>query len=137
MNINQKGRKTQMTTKSHSSWARGFLAAFALVAVSGLATVTLAQDVTDQNVADRVASAKTAQDHEAIATFFKAQAATAGEKVKEHEAMLGSWKTTSGRSLNVMKQHCEDAIASFKKLQKDYAAMAAEQEKMAKKAGGK
>jgi len=110
----------------------------AFVAVSSLATVTLAQDVTEQNVADRVASAKTAQDHEALATFFKGQAATAGEKLKEHEAMLGTWKkTTSGRSLNVMRQHCEDAIASYKKLQKDYEAMATEQEKMAKKAGGK
>lgn len=126
-----------MTTMSRSSWARGFLAAFAFVAVSSLATVTLAQDITDQNVADRVASAKTAQDHEAIATFFKGQAATAGEKVKEHEAMLGSWKNASGRSMNVMRQHCEDAITSYKKLQKDYTAMAAEQEKLAKKAGGK
>lgn len=126
-----------MTTNSRSSWARGLSVAFALVAVSSLATVALAQDVTEQNVADRVTSAKTAQDHEAIATFFKGEATKAGEKLKEHEAMLGSWKTTSGRSLNVMKQHCEDAIASYKKLQKDYTAMAAEQEKLAKKAGGK
>ena len=127
-----------MTTMSRSSWARGSLAAFTLVAVSSLTTVALAQDVTEQNVAERVASAKTAQDHQALATFFKGQAATAGEKVKEHQAMLGTWKeTTSGRGLIAMRQHCEANIASYKKLQKDYQAMAAEEEKMAKKAGTK
>ena len=127
-----------MTTMSRSSWTRGFLAAVAFVAVSSLAIVTLAQDVTEQNVAERVASAKTAQDHEAIATFFKAQAAKAGEQAKEHEAMVGTWKaTTAGRGLYAMRQHCEANIASYKKLQKDYEAMAAEEEKMAKKAGAK
>ena len=127
-----------MTTMSRSSWARGFLAAFAFVAVSSLATVVLAQDVTEENVADRVASAKTAQDHEAIATFFKGQAEAARKQAMEHEAMVSKWNTTTaGHSLVAMRQHCEGNIAAYKKLQKDYEGMAIEEEKMAKKAGGK
>ena len=64
---------------------------------------------------------------EPTAAFLKDQAATAGEKVKEHEAMLASWtKNTPGVSLEVMRRHCKDAIASFKKLQKDYEALAQE-----------
>lgn len=121
-----------------TNWTRGFLAAVAFAALSSIAAVAIADDVTDQNVAERIAAAKTPQEHEAIATFFKGQAAAAGEKVKEHQGMLASWKkATSGRSLNVMRQHCEDAITSYKKLQKDYEALADEHEKMAKKAGGK
>jgi hypothetical protein len=124
-----------MITMLGSNRMRGLMAAVALVAVSSLATVAPAQDVTEGNVAERVAAAKTAPEHEAIAAFFKAQATAAGDKVKEHEAMLASWeKGTSGRSLSVMRQHCQDAIASYKKLQKDYTAMAAEQETLAKKA---
>ena len=123
---------------THTNWTRGFLAAVAFAALSSIAVVAIADEVTEQNVAERIAAAKTPQEHEAIATFFKGQAAAAGEKAKEHEAMLGSWKkSTSGRSLNVMRQHCEDAIASYKKLQKDYEALADEHEKMAKKAAGK
>ena len=124
-----------MDTKSHLSWKAGFMAALALMAMSSLATIAVADDVTEQNVAEKVATAKTPQDHEAIAAYFKAQAAAAGEKVKEHEAMLASWtKTTAGKGLTVMKQHCEGVIASFKKIEKDDDAMAKEHEKMAKSA---
>jgi len=127
-----------MNTTLHSNWTRGFVAALAFAACGSVATVALAQNVTAQNVAERVTAARTGQEHEALASFFKGQAASAGEKVKEHETMLASWqKTTSGRSIVVMRQHCQDAITSYKKLQKDYEAMANEQEKLAKEAGGK
>jgi len=127
-----------MNTTIRSNWTRGFVAALAFTACSSVAAATLAQGVTDQNVAERVAAAKTAQEHEALATFFKGEAAAAGDKVKEHESMLASWqKTTSGRSIVVMRQHCQNAITSYKRLQKDYQAMAEEQEKLAKEAGGK
>lgn len=120
---------------TYTNCKRGFLAALALAALSSLVAVAIAEDITDQNVAERVTTAKTAPEHDAIAAFFKAQATAAGDKVKEHEAMLATWeKGTSGRSIIVMRQHCQDAIASYKKLQKDYAAMAAEQEALAKKA---
>ena len=84
-----------------------------------------ADTITDANVADAIAAAKTPQDHEAIATYFRAQAAAQGEKVKLHEAMLKSWeKTVRGKSLEHMRRHCNDLIASTRKMQKAYEAMA-------------
>lgn len=84
-----------------------------------------ADRVTDANVTEAIASAKTSQDHGAIAAYFKEQAAAQAEKVKLHEAMLKSWeKTVAGRSLENMRKHCNDLIASFRKAQKAYEAMA-------------
>lgn len=65
-----------------------------------------ADTITDANVTDAIAAAKTPQDHQAIAAYFRAQAAAAGEKVKLHEAMLASWeKTVSGKGLEHMRTH--------------------------------
>ena len=120
---------------SKMNWTRGFLAALAFTALSSLAVAAIADEVNEQNVAERIATMKTAQDHEAIAAFFKSQAAAEGEKVAEHKAMLASWKkSVSGRSLTHMTRHCEDALAAHQKLQKDYEALAAAHEKMAKEA---
>ncbi len=92
-----------------------------------------ADAVTDANVAAAIAAAKTQQDHDAIAAYFRAQAAAEADKVKLHEAMLKSWeKTVSGRSLEVMRRHCNDLIASFRKMQKSYEMMAQQEEKMGK-----
>jgi len=114
---------------------RGLLATLAFAALSSLAAPAIADEVTEQNVAERIATMKTPQDHEAIAAFFKAQAAAEGVKVKEHETMLASWKkTVAGRSLVNMIQHCESALAAHKKLQKDYEAMAAAHVTMAHEA---
>jgi hypothetical protein len=120
------------------NWTTAAFAALAFLALSTVPTRVTAQEVTEQNVAERIATMKTAQDHEAIAAFFKAQAAAAGEQVKIHEAMLASWKKSiSGHSLVTMTQHCEGLIASYKKLQKDNEALAEAHEKMAKAAAGK
>jgi hypothetical protein len=120
------------------NWTTAAFAALAFLALSTVPTRVTAQEVTEQNVAERIATMKTPQDHEAIAAFFKAQAAAAGEQVKEHEAMLASWKKSiSGHSLVTMTQHCEGLIASYKKLQKDYEALAEAHYKMGKAAAGK
>ena len=120
------------------NWKGVAFAALAFLALSTVPVAATAQEVTEQNVAERIATMKTKQDHEAIAAFFKAQAAKAGEEVKTHEAMLASWKKSiMGHSLVTMTQHCEGLIASYKKLQKDYEAMAAEHLKMAQAAAGK
>ena len=92
-----------------------------------------AEAVTDANVADAIAAAKTQQDHEAIAAYFRAQAAAQGEKVALHEAMLKGWeKTVSGKSLEHMRKHCHNLIQSFRNMQKEYEAMAEMHAHMAK-----
>jgi hypothetical protein len=123
---------------AYTIWKRGFLTALAFAALSSVAAMAIADEVTESNVADRIAAAKTAQDHDAVAKFFRSEATAAGEKVKLHEAMLGSWtKSVAGKSLEQMRRHCQDIIAASKKVQKDYEALANEHEKLAKHAGGK
>ncbi len=91
--------------------------------------------ITDDNVAQRAAVATTAQEHEALAAYFRAESAAFGEKVKVHEAMLDTWqKTTAGRPLENMREHCRSAMRSLGKLQRDYEAYAKEQESLAKAA---
>jgi hypothetical protein len=120
------------------NWTTAAFAAFAVLALGTVATRATAQEVTEQNVAERIATMKTPQDHEAIAAYFKKQAAAAAEQVKEHEAMLASWKKSmSGRSLVNMEHHCEGLISAYKKIQKDDEALAQLHENMAKAAAGK
>jgi hypothetical protein len=119
-------------------WTTGAFATLAFCALSTAPTFVSAQEVTEANVAERIATMKTQQDHEAIAAYFKKQAAAAAEQVKEHEAMLASWKkTVSGRSLVNMQRHCEGLISAYKKIQKDDEALAQLHENMAKAAAGK
>lgn len=95
-----------------------------------------AAPVTDDNVAERIAQAKTSADHEAIAEYYKAQAAVAAAKVKEHEAMLASYKNVAGTSLEIMRNHCKGLIQSYGQEQREYEALAKEHEKLAQAAGG-
>ena len=116
---------------------RVLLAAVALLLVGTAARARAADTaaVTEQNVAERVASAHSAQDYEAIEAFFRSEAAAAGDHLKMHEAMLASWeKSVSGRSLQVMREHCHAVMRELTKMHKDYEAMAQEYEKLAKKA---
>lgn len=93
-----------------------------------------ADAVTDDNVAERVASAQTAADHEALAAYFRGEAAKAGEKAKVHEDMLNSLRKVGGRTWPSWKTHCENLIKRFKEAQKDAQELAAEHERMAKEA---
>ena len=127
--------------RSERSKGRKFVCVIILACTIGwIGTATIpravsAAEVTDANVAEAIAAAKAPQDHEAIAAYFRAQAAAQGEKVKLHEAMLKSWeKTVSGKSLEHMRKHCENLIASFRKMEKEYAAMAEMHADMAKSA---
>jgi hypothetical protein len=94
-----------------------------------------AADVTAANVSDHIASAKTAADHEAIAGYFRSEAAAEGERVKTHEAMLESYKKSSGKPYLVMIDHCKAAIAKSRDLEKEYSKMAELHGQMAKAAG--
>ncbi len=101
-----------------------------------LAGVAHAQEpITEANVAQHIATAKTAADHQAIANFYKAQAAAAGEKVKMHEAMDAAYKSgQTGKTEARFHEHCKDLISSYKKEQKDNLELAKEHEEMAAKA---
>ncbi len=94
-----------------------------------------AATVTGDNLDESIAAAKTAEEHEAIATYFKGKADDARAQVKAHEGMLkayGRWG--SGKEKGHHANHCKDAIKSYENIAKDYDALAKEHETMAKKA---
>ena len=117
-------------TKLHRVFA---MAAVLLAVALGAATAQEGGAVTAANVAQRIESAKTAADHQALAAYFSSQAAAAAEKVKEHEGMLTALKQT--RMASVMAPHCNALIKSSKEAQKDYQKLAQEEENLAKQAG--
>jgi hypothetical protein len=96
----------------------------------GYASNSVAQ-VTEQNLTEKIAAAKTPADHEAIAAFYRSQAAAAAAKVKSHEAMMASYKTF-GKGGVGLADHCKTLIAKYKEAEKDYETMAAEHEALAK-----
>lgn len=107
--------------------AAGLLAlAFSLVAPgSGFAQIT------EQNVAEKIAAAKTPADHQAIAAFYRSEAAEAAAKVKTHEAMMSSYRT-AGKPGEGLAAHCRTLIAQYTAAEKDYTHMAEEHEALAK-----
>jgi hypothetical protein len=82
--------------------------------------IASASDMKDADIAQKIAAASTAEEHQALADYYRQQAASAAEKVKGHEAMLESY----GRPYDNMKQHCRRLISSYKEEQKEYEALA-------------
>jgi hypothetical protein len=114
----------------------GLAARFLAIAALGLTlTCTFASDthaqVTAQNVAEKIAAAKTPADQEAIAAYYRSEAAAAAEKVKSHEAMMASYKTF-GKGGPGLADHCKTLIAQYRAAEQDYTKMAAEHEALAK-----
>jgi len=132
-----------MTKGQHGTgtkWARAYAlglaaAMFVVLNLVSMPPLAAADTVTDANVVQLAASAKTAADHEALATYFRNQAAAAGEKVKVHEEVLAAVKKGGGKASSSWKAHCKSLIAMYKDLQKEAESMAKEHESLAKKAG--
>ena len=127
------------TTRSAVKWMGGALGAvllfFVLIATWSV-PVAGAAEITDENVAEYIGTAKTAADHQALATFFRAKAAEEGQRVKRHEKMLAHYKQGGGKPYIHMIGHCEDIIKTARQLQKDYEMLAAAHEESAKVAAG-
>ncbi len=106
------------------------LALFALLAIPGL--VSAGPPVTDSDVAERIAQAKTKGDHQALATYFSAKAAEAGKTVELHEKMLASIKRwESGKSQAYHDVHCRALVRSARETQAEYKDLADEHARLA------
>lgn len=81
--------------------------------------------VTDDNIVERIAQAKTPAEHEAIAAYYKAQATVAAAKVKEHEAMVKAYKSKT------MDRHCESLLQTYRAQEKDLMQLAKDHADMA------
>jgi hypothetical protein len=98
------------------------------------ATVAVAETVTDANVAELTATAKTAADHEAIAAYYQAEAKEALAQAERHEKMgrRGTRGAPGKQVFDAMKPHCERLVKSYQAAAESYEALAKLHEQQAK-----
>lgn len=112
--------------------------ALSLLTVIGLSVMGLAlparADVTEDNLADKVAAATTKADHDALAVYFRGVAAENGKKVGDHEAMMKTAIAAGGKPSAKWQTHCKSLIAAYGAAQKEAEGLAAEHERLAEEA---
>jgi hypothetical protein len=91
--------------------------------------------VTDADVAEKIAQAKTKADYEALAVYFRDKAGEAATKVAFHEKMLASAvKWESGKQQSYHHTHCRTLIRSARDSQGAYEDLATEYSRLAREA---
>jgi hypothetical protein len=119
-----------------------------MLIVAGLLTIaasTLAanrasaqpQVVTDDNLEQSIANAKTAADHEAIAVYYDKEAAENEAKAKFHHSVHKSYDRFKAMKPVDMGHHCDELAKSFQRTADQDKALAADHREMAKTAGAK
>ena len=92
----------------------------------------------EMSIEKMIATAKTASDHEAIANYYKQQAAEARSKADMHKKMAEQY-SMSGIGNQATKthfhQHCEALVRSYQTEANEYDALAKAHQDMAAKAG--
>jgi hypothetical protein len=87
-----------------------------------------------------IAGAKTAADHEAIASYYDKEAATAKDKAAEHRRLAEIYRTqaATGRApLQPMGLHCQQLAQTYESAAAENAALAAAHRQMAQEAAQK
>ncbi len=98
----------------------------ALLGVTVAVVPTVRTHAADADLAAKVQSAKTAADHEALATDYDARATAATQNAAMHRRMSESYKAiarAAGRA-GEMPQHCETLAKGFDAEAEQYKAMA-------------
>jgi len=92
----------------------------------------------EMSIEKMIATAKTASDHEAIANYYKQQAAEARSKADMHKKMAEQY-SMSGIGNQATKthfhQHCETLVRSYQTQANEFDALAKAHQDMAAKAG--
>jgi hypothetical protein len=119
-----------MTGKSvfRGAWTRHLTAVLlgaALVGWSG-SIARAAEPVTDANVDAALASAKTPEEHAALAAYFTSKAEAAMANAEKHEQMAKSFGGSKS-----MAQHCANLASDYRKQAKEYTALAKAQNQLA------
>ena len=115
------------------------LSVAALTTIILLAVPTLRAVAAEEMSIDKmIATAKTASDHEAIANYYKQQAAEARSKADMHKKMAEQY-SMSGIGNQATKthfhQHCETLVRSYQAQANEFDALAKAHQDMAAKAG--
>jgi len=79
-----------------------------------------------EKIEKKIAAAKTAADHEAIAAHYEKEAKTAEAKAKYHAEMGAAYKKTGGALIEKQHadQHCDAIKAAYEAIAKENAALA-------------
>ena len=114
------------------------LAIVALVAVLYMPTQHVgAQQAEKFDLEKAITGAKTSADHEAIASYYDREAATAKDKAAEHQRLAETYRTlaASGRApLQPMGMHCQQLAQIYESAAAENTALAAAHRQMAKEA---
>lgn len=89
----------------------------------------------DESIEDLVSSAATAEDHEAIASWYEEQADEASGRAKLHARLAKNYSHPMGKTtLNRtgMERHCDKLAQSYREEADIYSKMAAEHHEAAK-----
>ena len=92
--------------------------------------------VTDDNLDQMIASAKTPADHEAIAGYYEQEAADATKKAALHRRAAASYRKMDIHAKPVgMSKMCDNVVAMWEKIAADASKLANDHREMAKNAG--
>ncbi len=110
------------------------LFALTMVAVFAMAIPLALRANAADDIAAMIANAKTAADHEAIATYYDHEATAAKEHVAMHRSMLAAIKKQGGPGIAKwhMDKHCEELIREHEAAAKLYTEMAQAEREIAK-----
>ena len=81
-----------------------------------------------------VTGAKTPADHEAIASYYDREGATAQAKATEHRKMEEAYRNLAGKGQFKMEEHCQRLVQHCESIATDNAALAAAHQQMAREA---
>jgi hypothetical protein len=117
------------------------LAILALVAALCLPTQRVgAQQAEKFDLEKAIAGAKTPADHEAIASYYDKESATAKNKATEHRKLAETYRTlaVSGRGVQFpMENHCRQLAQNYESVAADNATLAEAHRQMAREAAQK
>jgi len=91
--------------------------------------------VTDDNLAQAIANAKTPAEHEAIAEYYDKEAAENEAKAKLHLSAARSYEAFKSMKPVGMATHCQNLAKAFEKAAEQDKMLAAAHRAMAKEAG--
>jgi hypothetical protein len=112
-------------------------AGFLLLGAATLPTIRASAQqsvVTDDNLDQSIASAKTPADHEAIAAYYDKEAADNEAKAKLHHSTHHAYENFKMKPTS-FAQHCDELAKWFQRAADQDKALAAAHRAMAKKAG--
>lgn len=115
-----------------------FLAVLALFAAVSLPSIRVAAQqpvVTDDNLDQMIASARTPAEHEAIAAFYEQEATEAKKKASLHRNTADTYRKLKLSKPVGMAEMCDGIAAMWDKIAKDDSRLADAHREMAKQAG--